>query len=357
MTAKELKIPFHVSFKHASADRKVTSAIYVEVVSRSGNVGRGEGCPRQYVTGETLYSAFSFFTQIKQEALSISDVESLISFVGDHKYTIDANPAAWCAIEIAILDLMAKERDITIEQLLGLPECSGSFHYSAVMGVLSIDAFHKQLGQYIAGGFHDFKLKLSGNLETDYERLAAFQNHQNIRLRLDANNLWQDVQDALAYLQALPFVFWAIEEPLSPGDFPGCVQLAEILGIRIILDESFLREDQFANLLPPQNLWLPNIRISKMGGLIRSLQVMQEGVKNGFQFIVGAQVGETSILTRAALSLVNAYRDQVVAQEGAFGTHLLEYDLTEHPIMFGPAGLLEIDYRNTLGLGISDWRN
>ena len=38
-------------------------------------------------------------------------------------------------------------------------------------------------------------------------------------------------------------------------------------------------------------------------------------------------VGETSLLTRAGLTIANAFRDCICAQEGAFGTHLLERDV------------------------------
>ncbi|MFZ1761994.1 MAG: hypothetical protein WAT99_03795, partial [Nitrospira sp.] len=70
--------------------------------------------------------------------------------------------------------------------------------------------------------------------------------------------------------------------------------------------------------------------------------------------VVGAQVGETSILTRAALTVADRYRDILLAQEGAFGTHLLEYDLCDPPLMFGRGGRLAMDrYSTRPGLGLS----
>lgn len=57
--------------------------------------------------------------------------------------------------------------------------------------------------------------------------------------------------------------------------------------------------------------------------------------------IVGAHVGETSVLTRAALTVARAARDILVAQEGAFGTHLLLRDVVNPPVMFGPGGMLD----------------
>ena len=71
--------------------------------------------------------------------------------------------------------------------------------------------------------------------------------------------------------------------------------------------------------------------------------------------IVGAQVGETSILTRAALTVMNANRANLVAAEGAFGTHLLQRDLTSPSLMFGKGGTLDADQvadSNGPGLGL-----
>jgi hypothetical protein len=78
-----------------------------------------------------------------------------------------------------------------------------------------------------------------------------------------------------------------------------------------------------------------------MGGLIRSLDVLERIRDAGLRVIIGAHVGETSLLTRAALTAANAARDILVAQEGAFGTYLLEHDVMDTPIMFGTRGKLD----------------
>ena len=91
----------------------------------------------------------------------------------------------------------------------------------------------------------------------------------------------------------------------------------------------------------PPSQWLINVRVSKMGGLIRSLQLIEVARACGIGVIVGAQVGETSLLTRAALTVARAAGDALVAQEGAFGTFLLERDVCDPPLMFGAGGVLE----------------
>jgi L-Ala-D/L-Glu epimerase len=64
-------------------------------------------------------------------------------------------------------------------------------------------------------------------------------------------------------------------------------------------------------------------------------------------------VGETSLLTRAALTVAAQAHDLLLAQEGAFGTHLLAADVCEEPLMFGAGGQLALRDPAAPGLGIA----
>ena len=139
-------------------------------------------------------------------------------------------------------------------------------------------------------------------------------------------------------MRDLNYPVFAIEEPLQAGQFSKSSEVANLLNSKIILDESFIRENDFNSIEATPNSWIINIRISKMGGILRSLAIMSRAIDLDIPIIVGAQVGETSILTRAALTVVNRYRDHIIAQEGAFGTYLLQKDLIEPSIMFGAGG-------------------
>ncbi len=356
LTMTALEIPFRHAFTHAAASRTTTEAVLVRAESARGLVGMGEGCPRSYVTGETVASALDFFCRYRAEWLRLTTVHDLQSWVAGHADAIDRNAAAWCAVELACLDLLGKELEQPIEVLVGGDVLSGAFQYSAVLGAEKVSSFEKQLHQYLSVGMTDFKIKVSGDFPADRERLAAFAAaaKPEDRLRLDANNHWQRVDDAVEYFQRLNGQFQAVEEPLRVGDYEGCRVLSKQCGLSIILDESFLRTDQFAFIQDDSSRWIVNIRISKMGGLMRALAVAESAAELGVSLIVGAQVGETSILTRAALAVVNRYRAIVMAQEGAFGTHLLNYDLCDPPLMFGRVGLLtDSSFYGRPGLGLS----
>ena len=350
-----LRIPFKVAFRHASADRAETSSVWVDARSTGGVTGHGESCPRPYVTGETLDSAQAFFAR-HEAALraGVADLDSLRAWTAAHEDELDANPAAWCAIELAILELLAKEGGQTVEALLSLPPLQGRFQYSAVLGDADGKAFQAVAEQYVRKGFTDFKFKLSGNLERDRDKVAVLQRvgKGTLRVRADANNLWEGADEAIRFLQALDCPFFAIEEPIGANRHAESAKVGDALRCKIVLDESFVRKHQLDLIRDAPERWLVNVRVSKMGGLLRSLEIVRDARSSGIGIVVGAQVGETSVLTRAALTVAHAARDRVVAQEGAFGTFLLERDVCDPPLMFGEGGILDVsNYPSLAGPG------
>ncbi len=345
-------VPFKAVFRHASASRSRAENLIVAARSDDGLTGYGEGCPRDYVTGETVEGGAAFIRRHAQEiADAVTDGASLRAWADEHREEIDEHPAAFCAIELAVLDLLGKAAEAPVEDIVGVPRLDGGFTYSAVLGDSPYLVYRLQHFRYRRKGFTDFKVKVSGDLGRDRRKLRVFGNKQ-LRVRLDANNLWDDADACIAHLNALGGGVFAVEEPLTAGDLAGFERVSEECGVRIILDESLLRASQLDGFGSPER-WIVNVRVSKMGGIGRSLEVVERAASLGMGVIVGAQVGETSILTRAGLTGMQAARSVLAASEGAFGTHLLREDLTAESLMFGDGGVLTLPDASAPGLGLS----
>jgi len=332
---------FRAPFVHASAARTFAENVIVRVFSEDGIEGYGEGCPREYVTGETSHSARTFLNEYARDAArSSTSVAELRHWVRTHRSEIEKNPSAFCALELALLDHMAKSRSISIERLLELPELDAAAHvYTAVVGSGNVIKARMIILRYLFSGLRDFKIKLSGNATNDRKRLLLLSLFKSIRIRFDANNHWHDPQECLKYLSTLSVLPFAIEEPLQVGDIDGLREIALQSGLAIILDESFLSSDMLESL-PTDVNWIANVRVSKLGGLLRALEAVETLRDKNIGIIVGAHVGETGLLTRAALPVARAAGDSLIAQEGAFGTHLLAADLTTPSPRFQRRGLI-----------------
>jgi L-alanine-DL-glutamate epimerase-like enolase superfamily enzyme len=352
-----LVIPFTTRFKHASADRGETASVVVTATAVDGTVGVGEGCPRPYVTGETVASALAFCAAHRDAAMALTTLDALRTWVRDHAAALDRAPAAWCAVELALLDLFGQAAAAPIESVLGLPPLTGEFRYSGVLGDMPPEAFAALAARYHALGIRDLKVKLSGDAARDHAKLAALAALDGpVRVRADANNLWPDVSSAAAFLRGLDVPLVAVEEPLAPaGRLDDLARLGDQLAVPIIVDESVATAASVAALPGEAGRWIVNLRVSKMGGVLRSLDVAAVARATGIGVIVGAQVGETSRLTRAGLTVAHAAGASLVAQEGAFGTMLLTRDVCDPPLMFGAGGRLAVrDHPRLLapGLGI-----
>lgn len=354
-------VPLRSSFKHHSAERKTTATVLVSI-ERNGLKGFGEACPRSYVTGETVEGATSW---IKSKIDDLSDIQTLNDLkIWNEKmsHQIDGNLSAYCAVELAYLDLLSKESNQSLENFLGLPEASGSFQYSAVVSDEKDEKLEKILKSYLHMGFYDFKFKLSGQLEVDQKKFAlldqlAGTQNSKIKIRIDANNIWaQKPKEALDYLIKLKRNFSAIEEPLGAHDWEGLSDLSTQLETPIILDESLLTVEDMQKALTLPGQWIPNIRISKVGGILRALKIAKIATDAGCKLIIGAQVGETSLLTRAALAVAQAYKKHIMAQEGAFGTLLIEKDIAQPELRFGEGGHLNWKQEGFgFGLNVEDF--
>jgi len=344
LNIQSLKIPFKVNFKHSSADRNKTKSVLVCTETSNGHIGFGEGCPREYVTGESISSCLRFFNQHKNHLIScihsLSDIEN---WVLQHEEEVDKLPSAWCAIELSILDALSKELSQSVERTINAPGLEGRFQYTAILGDSSAEVIQTQTTQYNKYGFNDFKVKITGDPDIDNEKFNIINSTvPNARIRLDANNLWQNSQDVLKYIGSISTELFAIEEPLQAMDFKELSVLLKSISVPIILDESFYNEHHFDHILTDIKNVIINLRISKMGGILRSRQIAKQATQRQIPLIIGAQVGETSILTRAALTIANEYRENILAQEGAYGTLLLESDITDQPLTFGKYGRLDI---------------
>jgi L-Ala-D/L-Glu epimerase len=335
LSIASLAIPFRHRFAHAAAMRAEAANVLVRLESDAA-VGLGEGCPRRYVTGETVDGARDFLRRRAPEILQeVVDVETLRRWLSDNAAEVDRHPSAICALEMALLDLFARRAGVAVEDLVGSPRLSEPLRVTAVYGSASAIAFHVQRWRFGRAGMGDAKLKLTGDPRRDGARAQSLARRG--RLRLDANNLWRDARAAIAGLAPVAPHAWAVEEPVAPRDWPAMAAVAKATGLAIILDESFTTPADLA-AAPEGAQWIANLRVSKLGGVLRTLDAIAAARQRGMGMIVGAQVGETSVLARAGLLAAAAAGASLRGFESAYGTHLLAYDVVRPSVIFDAHG-------------------
>jgi L-alanine-DL-glutamate epimerase-like enolase superfamily enzyme len=343
--------PFRTRFEHAAASRDVAENVIVLAEDEAGRIGLGEGCPREYVTGETKESALAALTRWKADGIETVDGRTALeAWTAEHAAEIDANPSAFASVELALLDVFARRAGMSLERFLDVDETVSPPRVSAVYGAGSNAKFWSQLVRFHLYGMRDAKLKVSGDAARDRARARALACFG--RVRVDANNLWRSSAEACLALAELRGHAWAAEEPLAARDFAGLAAVAAHTGLRIVLDESATHLVDLDRVVAGPHYVL-NARVSKHGGLLRTLAMLRAARNRGFDVIVGAQVGETSILARAALVVARAAGDALVGFEAAYGLRLLDRDATTVSLGFRSRGRVTTAAIGRLGSGLT----
>ena len=129
----------------------------------------------------------------------------------------------------------------------------------------------------------------------------------------------------------------AIEQPVPVKDLEGMKRVRAESGIPVMADESLVTLEQARQLIELGACDYFNIRLSKNGGITGSLAIAKLAHEAGIKIQVGAQVGETGILSAAGRTFA-AYLPALEFAEGSFGTWLLAEDLTYESVAFGLGG-------------------
>lgn len=122
--AVPLKLALKSTVRHNAAARNEGESIWVQA-KRRHNRGYGEGCPRVYVAGDNLESSLQWIKEnFSNGQVNFATLEDVQQWACCHEQNIDRYPSAWCAVEMAMLDLLAREKNCSVEKLLRLDDFS-----------------------------------------------------------------------------------------------------------------------------------------------------------------------------------------------------------------------------------------
>lgn len=349
---RTLHLPFRQSFSHSLAKRLETESVLVILKTTSGVVGYGEGTPRDYVTGERLADTVDVLQQYNQRlrGTSYHSLEDIAHISPDNFF--DQFPSAKCALELALLDALGKEKKSTSLELFGAT-VREQIEYSAVMtgdSLQVVEPLAKLAAQF---GLQSVKLKLGNDLAQNLALTRLVKEHlPTAHLRADVNAGW-NLQQAMEQIPPLAEEgIQIIEQPLPVAnreDFPR-LQAAMKGVAEIMVDESMVTLNDAQWFFDHGGADRFLLKISKQGGIIPTLHLANLCAMRGIPVHLGAHVGETSLLSAAGR--IAAAQFPFATVEGSFGTLLLQEDLTDEPLMFGKGGWAPARYSNLPGLGV-----
>jgi len=341
-----LELPFRMPVKHATKKRVSCDSVLVRIESEDGVVGWGEGAPRPYVGGEDQQSVLRELSEVVWPVLAAKEVPN---FDGDLRAflkeldaflpetpgdgSVVAHHAARCAVELALLDCQLRRAGVGLCDALGAARTRVKYNGMLPTGGLKV-------GKFALGLMKDLEIdtvKVKVGDEGDATRIKMVREvlGEGVRVLADVNGIWtaQEAEAADQRFKELGVIL--LEQPLPRGPASELAALRSSTSIPIMVDESLVTLEDARRLIEVQACDVFNVRLSKCGGLARSLDFIELARAGGLDWQLGAHVGETAILSAVGRALALSVTDSLFV-EGSVGEWLLEEDLCVPPVQFGP---------------------
>ncbi|MFP3870225.1 MAG: mandelate racemase/muconate lactonizing enzyme family protein [Syntrophobacteria bacterium] len=348
----QLQIPLCMPIKHSLANHTFSENLVVKVTTDAGVEGFGEGIARQYVTGETMQASLSYllcYLIPRLKTLRVATVDDLLGALPRLPAAggLARAPAAFCALELAILDAAGKTWQQSVADLLGGGD--QPLVYSAVVTMMRRPRLEWLLHLVRDLRMAFVKIKVGGDQDLKLLSLAREILGDKVELRVDANGAWT-AEEAVKRIAAMAaYGVSAVEQPVAKHDLQGLKQVAQRVPIPVIADESLCTEQDAGQLASLRACHVFNVRVSKCGGILAAARVQEIGSKQGIAAQLGCQVGETGILAAAGRQL--AASREMLYLEGSYSNYVLREDIVNERVEFGPGGVAQA--LRGYGLGVS----
>ncbi len=267
------------------------------------------------------------------------------------------NDPTACGVEMALLDALGKERDVSVGALLApagvLPR--ESVRVNAVIGSRDAQRAAQLARQAAAAGYRCVKLKvgMERDAESESERIALVREAigTDVALRLDANEAWNATQALAVLSRCTSHAIQYVEQPLPRADLEGLRALRAAVAVPIAADEAL---DSLASARALLASHLADVFVIKpqvVGGLRVTRQIIDEAAASGVRCAISSAI-ESGVGLAALLHLVAA-APAVTLECGLATAGLLADDLIVETLPIA-SGMMAVPRGPGLGITIDE---
>ena len=307
LTPIVLDLPLTVPMKLSDMEIATSENVLVRLEAEGGLVGWGEAPAAPTMTGETAVRILASIRYLEPAVVgrNLDDAAAIVDAMDARLY---GNESAKSAIEMALLDLVGKARDMPLVEMLGGARRE-RFPVIWVLGHGETRADIDDGQQKLQAGFRSFKLKVGVNaIAPDAERACRVRDALGdmIVLSADANQAWT-VPEAVDFVRGaedarLDFV----EQPVKGTDLAGMARVAEATASPIAADEGLHGIIDIARHHAAGAAQGGSLKLIKFGGLERTRHAAELSAELRMKVNLAGKIAESSIATAAILHLAAA---------------------------------------------------
>lgn len=276
----KLRSPF-ITAKGEITEKK---GFLITLQDGEGNIGIGDCSPFPFFGSEKFEEAERELERIKLSLnLNLSDIkksieETLAYFI--------YYPALKHGIEQALLKLICKKRNISLNELLNVSSQS-PIDVNYAIGFVTPTEAEEKAKQAVKNGFKTIKLKCGrNNFNFDLDVIAVVREAagKDIALRIDVNGKW-DLEEAAKYFKQLEsYGLEYIEQPVL--SFQEFLELKKLTSIPLAADESIRTFEDALLFINNKAADVLVLKPMMIGGIIPTLKIIEEAEKNNIKVVI-----------------------------------------------------------------------
>jgi L-Ala-D/L-Glu epimerase len=353
-----VRIPLRPERQMISAlgKHEASSYLIVRINTDREHFGVGEATVTPSWSGETVWTVQAIIRDVLAPAIVGMPCEDIDAILSRMESVAVCNWFAKSAIEMAIWDLLGKERKQPVFELLG-----GVCRATTIRSRFSLGAYPPTVAaerayERIQAGFDTIKVKVGTHSATDVERVKAVRKMvgNDVALTIDANGGWNYEEAVWALTQLKDMDIDIVEQPLPRKNFSQLKKLRNELGIRILADESCFDEIDAVELIEQGCCDAITVYPGKNGGILKAKRIAEYAAKFEIPCTIGSNL-EWDIATAAMMHLVVSTPNLAIERYpgDCLGPAYHEFSIVKEPLEInGP--FTTISLRPGLGIEV-DW--
>lgn len=279
----QLREFFEISSGGTQARRIVLLTIEGDGVEGWSECVAGESPGYSYETTDTAWHILTRWLLPALMQLEARDARSMVPAPW-----LRGHPMARAAVEMALWDLEAKRRNVSLRELLG--GVAASVPVGVSIGIQKTDAaLIKRVGRYLAEGYRKIKVKIKPGRDVDMLRTVR-AHFPDAPIMADANSAYALPADLERLAAMDEFDLMMIEQPLSHDDLLDHATLQRHISTPVCLDESIRSCGDVRLALHLGSGRIVNIKPGRVGGLGSSLAIHEACQKAGWPVWCGGML-------------------------------------------------------------------
>ncbi|GAA0528058.1 L-alanine-DL-glutamate epimerase [Halorubrum aquaticum] len=288
--AMELEEPFTIS----RGTQTEAENLIVRVTDDEGTTGVGGAAPARHY-GETADTVEAVLPELLSVVEEVGDPHALTTIEARMKEVVRDNPAARCAVSIALHDLAAKRLDVPLYRLWGL-DATATPDTSFTVGIDTTERIREKAADAADAGYPILKVKLGGDRDREIVETVR-EAAPEATVRVDANEAWtpHETVEKSEWLADLGVEF--IEQPVPAEDPEGLKFAYERSALPIAADESCVTASDVPAIADRCDI--ANLKLMKTGGLLEARRAIATARSHGLEVMLGCMVESNASIAAA----------------------------------------------------------